>query len=108
MYHVNCAKIVLVIAIVAVILSTIGAVSDANAEKQSRPSRGVNSRSACACNRMYRPICGSDGKTYGNDCTFRCAAKAKSSLTIKQRSPCDVGPDYGEIEEIEEIASYLL
>lgn len=102
MNHVICAKIVLVIAIVAVISSTIETVSAA--DKPSRPSRGINNRPACPCNRMYRPVCGSDGITYGNDCTFRCAAKAKSSLTIKQRSPCDAGADSSEIEEV---ASYL-
>lgn len=96
MKQTHLVKIILVISIVTIISSTIEAVSLAEAEGARQRSGG---RAPCACPRMYMPICGSDGVTYGNDCTFRCASRSKSGLTMKKRDACESDYD-GELEEV--------
>ncbi|XP_066547264.1 agrin isoform X2 [Amia ocellicauda] len=43
------------------------------------------------CDGTYKPLCGKDGKTYGNDCERRKAeCIAKAHIPIKQQGPCDL------------------
>lgn len=90
MNRMSFVSIVLSMVLVIVISSTI----DASAIPEP-DSRG---RSLCACPRMYDPICASNGKTYGNECTFLCAARKITDLRIMKRDPCDA--EYGVWDDI--------
>jgi hypothetical protein len=39
---------------------------------------------SCFCNRMYSPVCGSDGNSYSNECMANC-----KSVTIVRHCSCD-------------------
>jgi len=65
----------------AIVLFAVLAVSSANNVPKDHP---------CACPRIYRPVCASNGRTFSNDCEFNCVAKQHKSehLRIVRNGPC--------------------
>lgn len=50
------------------------------------------SASACYCNLNLAPVCGSDGRTYGNKCALNCESTRRGNenvtLTMLRRGKC--------------------
>ena len=40
----------------------------------------------CICTQIYKPVCGVDGKTYGNSCQLGC-----SNMDLDHKGACDGG-----------------
>lgn len=82
--------------VMVVLLMSISVFISTTIEASAVPE--VQRRSICACPRMYVPVCASNGVTYGNTCTFNCAASKVANLKIMREGECD--DDDGIWEEI--------
>lgn len=95
MNSISFVKILLVISIAVFMVCTADAFAAANPQvkrlhrRSSRvEEKGVQTDELCACPRIYWPVCGSNGITYGNECSINCAKKKKAGLKIVNDGPC--------------------
>jgi len=65
-----------------VLILTLIALTVALANSQSRP---------CTANKIYWPVCGSDGKTYANKQLLGCEARIRPGLTLVYEGRCGRG-----------------
>lgn len=52
-------------------------------------SKGKCALPECICTDTCNHVCASNGQTYGNDCTLKCAQKLNPNLTKVKNGKCD-------------------
>jgi hypothetical protein len=64
------------------------------AQKQTRPAYTTppaeptkEERGTCGCSFTWDPLCSKDGKTYINDCLFKCFGKSNSDIQTNSQCP---------------------
>ncbi|XP_016074573.1 PREDICTED: serine protease inhibitor Kazal-type 1 [Miniopterus natalensis] len=72
------------------LLSALALLSlSANAKADVPGTKAVCNSSVNGCTKIYKPVCGTDGQTYSNECILCMENKnRKTPVLIKKQGPC--------------------